>query len=65
MNGVFYNMLRDKIENLFKMWLVEMVFIFINLIILRELVFYLLGCLFIDVVRILKELGMKELVCNV
>lgn len=57
-------MLRDKIENLPKMWLAETASIPINLIISRESALHLPGCLPTDVVRILKELGTKELACN-
>ena len=56
-------MLRDKIENLPKMWLAETASIPINLIISRESALHL-HCLPTDVVRILKELGTKELARN-
>ena len=56
-------MLRDKIENLPKMWLAVTASIPIDLIISRESALHM-PCLRTDVVRILKELGTKELACN-
>ena len=57
-------MLRDKIENLPKMWLAETASIPINLIISRLKSALHLPCLPTDVVRIRKELVTKELACN-